>query len=322
MPAPSPPASVTAEPRARTSVARALVHVVAAGLLGVVAAMTAAPPIMVSLFGGVVAVLVTVVVVIAVVAGLAVALDRAAGPGLNGRAGSVNRGVLLGVAGCVIALAIVFIAFRTGHASDLPVPLRYATAAVPFAAVAALQWPGPVRIVTTVVLVTTAAVVGIPWAQERAAAGREADIRAQIGTTARPWVTEITGLRGGAPQTTGSEWLSTPYTADGDPQPVVRLVRVPSTVAAGADPCGGQFFPPGSEYDLTSCTETAAGVWSRVADPYRQQLVTRLGGTWISAEADVDVAPALLAEALAHARPMTGDEYEAWLDAMLVHPLD
>ena len=98
---------------------------------------------------------------------------------------------------------------------------------------------------------------------------------------------------------------------------VVRLVRVPSTVAVDADPCGGQFFPPGGEFPLTSCTETAPGVWARIAAPYRQQLVTRIGGTWISAEADVDVPPDLLADALAHARPMTGDEYEAWLDAVL-----
>lgn len=297
-------------------------HVVAAGLLGIVAAVAAAGPLVASLFGGILAVLVTVVVVIAVVSGLAVALDRAAGPGLNGRAGSLNRGVLLGVAGSVLALAIAFVALRTGYANDLPVPLRFSLAALPFAAVAALQWPGPVRVVTAVVLVTAAAVVGIPWAQERAAAAREAEIRARIGTTARPWVTEIPGLHGNAPQTTGSEWLSTPYAADGDPQPVVRLVRVPSTVTAGADPCGGQFFPPGGEYDLTSCTETAPGIWSRVAAPYRQQLVTRVDGTWITAEADVDVSPALLAEALEHARPMSGDEYEAWLDSMLVHPLD
>jgi hypothetical protein len=190
-------------------------HVLLAGALGVLAALIGAPVVILSLFGGLWPVLVIgVLVVTAAVAGLAIALDRTLGPELNGTAGSVNRGTLLGVAGSALVGALGWTALQQGIGTHWPVPLRFAVAALPFATIAMLQWPGRLRQGLAVVLVAAGVVALWP----RLFAGspeRDAEaIRTEIGTTARPWVTEIDGLDGLAPQATGSEYLWTGYVAD------------------------------------------------------------------------------------------------------------
>jgi hypothetical protein len=196
-----------------------------AGLLGIAAAVVGAPVIAASLFGGGTAFLLAVALVVAVVAAGAVALDLAVGPRQGGRGASVVRGLVLGVLGSVAGVVIAFAAVRLDVAGGLPVPLRYAAAALPFGVLAALQWRGAVRIVTVVVLVAVGLVVGVPLVRDRAAQGREDVIVTEVGTTARPWVTEIDGLRGNAPQTTGSEYLATGYVAEDAAAPVVVLLR-------------------------------------------------------------------------------------------------
>jgi hypothetical protein len=121
-------------------------HVVLAGVLGVVAAVVGAPLIAASLFGGGRVFLLVVAMVVTGVVVAAVVLDLVVGPRRGGPLGSVLRGVVLGVLGSLAGVVLAFAAVRFGWANGLPVPLRYAAAALPFAALAALQWrSGPER---------------------------------------------------------------------------------------------------------------------------------------------------------------------------------
>ena len=117
-------------------------HVLLAGALGVLAAVVGAPVIAASLLDGGTAFLIAVTVVVVAVAACAVGLDLVAGPRWGGLGGSVLRGVVLGVLGPVAGVVLAFAAVRLGWLTGLPVPLRYAAAALPFAAVATLQWRG------------------------------------------------------------------------------------------------------------------------------------------------------------------------------------
>ena len=136
--------------------------------------------------------------------------------------------------------------------------LRYAAAAPVFAAIAALQWPGVLRWVTATVLVAVGAVVVVPRWQDSIAEDRNEKIALEIGTTARPWVTEIEGLEGLAPRATGSEYLWTDYVVEDEPAPVVSLLRMPDADAMGGDPCRGMFHTPEGTFDSTTCA-TADG---------------------------------------------------------------
>jgi hypothetical protein len=301
-------------------VRRALLHVALAGLLGIAAAVVGAPIIAASLFGGGTAFLLALGVVAAVVSAGAIGLDLAAGPRRGGRGGSVLRGLVLGVLGSVAGVVIAFAAVRFDVGDGLPVPLRFAAAALPFAALAGLQWRGVVRIVTAGVLVVVTLVVGVPRVQDRVAQDREDAIVLEVGTTARPWITDVAGLRGNAPQTTGSEYIATPYVADDDPVRVVVLLRLSGAAAPGGDPCAGEFYTPEGTFVVTSCATTDGVTWTRSSESYWQQLVRRVDGTWLGATARPDVPQGLLEEALGNARPMTEDEYDAWLDEILPSP--
>jgi hypothetical protein len=292
-----------------------------AGLLGTVATMFGAQVVIAALFGGVLALVVGVLLVTAAVSGLAIALDRSVGPGLGGTAGSVNRGTLLGIAGCALVLALGWTALRQDIGDDIPVALRYAAAAPVFAAITALQWPGVLRRVTAVVLVVAGAVFVVPRLHEASADRRTEAIATEIGTTARPWVTEIDGLEGLAPQTTGTEYLWTGYVAEDEPTPVVRLLRMPDANAMGGDPCRGMFHTPEGTFDATSCLSIDGVTWERTYLDSWRQLVRRVDGTWLGATARPDVPDALLEQALDNARPMSDDAYDDWLDTMLSVPL-
>jgi hypothetical protein len=288
-----------------------------AGLLGVLAAVVAAPFVAGSLFGGGTVFAITVLVVVCIVSAAAVGLDLAAGPTRGGHGGSVLRGILLGVLGTVGAVVIAFAALRFGWARGIPVPLAYASAALPFAAVAALQWRGVVRIVTATALLVAAAIVAVPLLQREVADSTEQRIVTEVGTTEHPWVTEIDGLEGRSPQTTGSGYIPTPYVRPGETLPTVSLMVLPEAVVPGGDPCAGEFFTPEGTFVATSCSSDDGVTWFRVADTSWQQLVTRVDGTWLGAAARPDVPRALLEEALRNARPMTDDEYDSWLDEIL-----
>ena len=143
----------------------------------------------------------------------------------------------------------------------------------------------------------------------------------EIGTTARPWVTEIEGLEGLAPQTTGSEYLWTSYVADDDPTPVVALLRMPNAAAMGGDPCRGVFHTPEGAVETTTCASADGITWRRESAGHWQQLVRRVDGTWLGATARPDAPEGLLEEALRNARPMSDDAYDDWLDVLLSVPL-
>jgi hypothetical protein len=307
----------TAQPRG--PVVGPLTHMAGAGLLGIVGTFVGAPAVIAGLFGGWPAILGAVAVVTAVVAAAAVALDTAVGPDRGGRAGSIARGLTLGVGGSLTVAVLAFVGLYQDLDGILPVPLRYAAAALPFVAIAGLQWRGAVRISTAVVLVATAAVVGVPRALDTAQQHREADIVTEVGTTARPWVTRIEGLDARAPQTTGSGYLWSASVDDGG-TPIVQLLRMPDEMVPDGDPCTGGFYTPEGDFPVTSCRTADGGTWLRSSDPYWQQLVRRVDGTWLGATAKPDVPESLLEEALRNARPMTDDEYDDWLDAVLPSP--
>jgi hypothetical protein len=301
---------------------RPLAHVLLAGALGIAAALFGVPLVIMMLFGrSWIGLLVAALGITALVSAVAVGLDRGLGPGTGGPAGSVNRGVLLGVAGCTLIAVLGWTALQEDVGDGVPVALRFAAAALPFAAIAALQWPGLVRRVTAVVLVVAGGVLVGPGLVERASDRRAEAIVTEIGTTARPWVTEIDGLEALAPRATGSEYLWTDYVADGGPTPVVSLLRMPDANAMGGDPCRGMFHTPEGTFEATTCRSADGVTWERTHGDSWRQLVRRVDGTWLGATARPDVPGRLLEEALRNARPMSDDAYDDWLDAVLTVPL-
>jgi hypothetical protein len=297
-------------------IARALGHVLLAGVLGVFAAVAAGPFVVASLFGGPVAVLGALAFATAVVTAVAVGLDRSVGPGALGRPGSLARGLALGILGSVALAALAWVVFAEDIGSGLPVPVRYSTAALPFAALAGLQWPGVVRIVTAVAVLGTGAAVVVPQAVDSAREDRTASIVTEVGTTAHPWVTDVDGFRGDSPQATGSELIWTPYRpAAGGSDPVLHLFRDDVTPPAlDGDPCSvSGWWTPEGDQPTTSCIPVGADRWWRTSDRWKQVLERR-DGEWVGVAATTGTPAALLEDAVADARPMTDDEYGDWLD--------
>jgi hypothetical protein len=295
--------------------------VVLAGLLGMVATMFGAQVVIAALFGGVTALIIAVLVLTAAVSGLAIALDKTVGPGLGDTDGSMNRGTLVGVVGCLAVLALGWGALEADIGDDVPLALRYAAAAPVFGAIAALQWPGVLRRVTATVLVAVGGFVLWPHLQGPSDAERRETILLEIGTTARPWVTEVDGLEGLAPRATGTDYLWTDYVVEDDPTPVVSLLRMPDANAMGGDPCRGMFHTPEGTFEATTCRTGDGVTWQRTFEDSWRQVVRRVDGTWLGATARPDVPERLLEEALRNARPMSDDAYDDWLDVMLTVPL-
>jgi hypothetical protein len=216
-----------------------------------------------SLFGVPVALLLTLGVLTTVAAALAVVLDRAAGPGAAGRSGAVVRGTAVGVLGTATVLVLAWAAIRADVDSVLPVGLRYAAAGPPFAAVAGLQWPGAVRVLTALAVVGSVAVVAVPRAAEAQRQAQADAVGTEVGTTARPWVTEVDGFRGRSPQHTGTDLLWTRYLpADGASAPVLWLSRWGDT-SVPADPCTATaLWTPEGDQPTVACARcsTAASV--------------------------------------------------------------
>jgi len=276
------PATPTPSPAALPTTARALPHGALAGILGVCAAVAGAPLVVGSLFGGWSTVLGTLGVLTAAVAVLAWA------------------------------------AIRADVDSVLPVPLRYAAAALPFAAVAGLRWPGAVRVRTALVVAGSVAVVGLPRAHDARQQAQEDAVVTEVGTTARPWVTELDGISGRSPQHTGSTLVWTGYLpADGAPAPELWLFRTGDAASVGVDPCTATAtWMPDGDHPVTSCTPVGEGHWLRTTDAW-QELLTRRDDAWVGVAARPDVPRPLLEQALAGARPMDDEEYGAWLEDVL-----
>ncbi|MGY1885792.1 hypothetical protein ACI799_10880 [Blastococcus sp. SYSU DS0753] len=294
---------------------RALLHVLLAGGLGILMAVVGAPVVIASLFGGWTAVGIAVAVLTAVACGLAVAVDRTAGPGGCGRPGSVLRGVTLGVVASGAVVVLAGVALRLDVGDGVPVLLRYAAAGLPFAAVAGLQWPGVVRIVTAVLLAGCAAAVLVPRGTEAAQDAQQQRILTEVGTTDHPWVTAVDGYRVSASQATGSPLIWTRLErADHRADAVLWLFRAQPVDPAAADPCAAtSLWTPGGDQPMTSCTALGDGRWLR-SSGYWQELVRFDPDVRIGVTADPVVALPVLEAALAAARPMTEDEYETWLD--------
>jgi hypothetical protein len=313
---PTPTADLPGAPPPPTAwPARALLHVLLAGGLGILSAVMGAPVVIASTFGGWTAVLTALAVVVAVVCALAVALDRTAGPGACGRPGSVLRGITLGVLASGAVAVLAFVALRADIGDGTPVLLRYAAAGLPFAAVAGLQWPGVVRIVTAVLLVGGAAAVAVPRGTVAVEDAQEQRIVTEVGTTEHPWVTEVDGYQFSASQVTGSPLIWTRLErADSRPDAVLWLFRDQPVDPATSDPCAVfSLGTPGGDQPMTSCTALGDGRWLR-SSGYWQELVFFDRDVRVGVTADPVVALPVLEQALAAARPMTDDEYEVWLD--------
>jgi hypothetical protein len=224
--------------------------------------------------------------------------------------------VTLGLGGTLAVAVLAFVALQRDLGDGLPVPLRFAAAALPFMAIAGLQWPGAVRLVTAAVLGVTLLVVGVPRVVDASRENREALVTTEIGTTAHPWTTRVTGLHTRGPQETGSGYLWTTY-LDEDETPVVHLLRMPDEAVPGGDPCTGGFYTPEGDFPVTTCGTDDGVTWRRAADRHWVQLVRRVDGTWLGATARPDVPESRLTEALDSARVMDDEDYEAWLDTRL-----
>ncbi|WP_116449896.1 hypothetical protein [Blastococcus litoris] len=294
---------------------RALRHVVLAGVLGVLVAYLGTPVLVASLFGGVLGMLLGVVVVIAVGSVLAFALDGAVGPGALGRAGSGARGFVVGGLGSAAAIGLALLALRTDLADVLPVPLRYAAVAVPFAVLAALQWPGFLRNATAVALVSGAAAVVVVGAVQAGGESRTERIATEVGTTEKPWVSEVEGYTLSDSQVTGSPLVWTRLeAADGRPGSVLWLFRDQAVDTTTSDPCAAtSLWTPGGDQPLTGCTPLGDGTWLRTSATWQE--LARFGPeVRVGVTAAPTVPRRVLEEALAASRPMTDAEYDTWLD--------
>ncbi|WP_166533586.1 hypothetical protein [Blastococcus xanthinilyticus] len=312
---PTSPAGVPARPSPTAGPARALLHVLLAGLLGILSALVGAPVVIASTFGGWTAVLVALAVVTAVACALAVALDRTAGPGGCGRPGSLSRGIALGLVSSGAVAVLGYVALQEDIGDGLPVMLRYAAAGLPFAAVAGLQWPGVVRIVTAVVLVGATAAVAIPHSQHEAREVHAERVVTEVGTTEPPWVTEADGYRLSASQVTGTPLIWTRLErADLRPDAVLWLFRDDPVNTAAADPCAAtSLWTPDGDQPMTSCGIVRDGVWLRASAGW-QELARYEADVRVGVTAAPEVPVPVLEQALAAARPMTDDAYAVWLD--------
>ncbi|NEK87729.1 hypothetical protein GCU60_18480 [Blastococcus saxobsidens] len=296
---------------------RALGHVVLAGVLGVFAGMAATPLLGASLFGRWPAVLIAAAVVVCLSTVAAAALDRAAGPGALGRPGAVLRGVVVGGLGSAAAMGVALWAIQTPSdvADVLPVPLRFAAVALPFAVLAGLQWPGAVRIGTAVLLVAGTAAVVVPAGTAAVEEGQAERIATEVGTTEHPWVSEVDGYRLSASQVTGSPLIWTRLERDDlRPDAVLWLFRDQPVDPATSDPCAAfSLWTPGGDQPITSCTQVGDGAWLRGTGSW-QELARFDADVRVGVTADPGVERAVLEAALDAARPMTDAEYETWLD--------
>jgi hypothetical protein len=311
----APPTELPTSP-----VPRALGHVLLAGVLGVVAGVLATPLLVAALFGGWPAVVIAAAVVVCVSGAAAAALDRAAGPGALGRPGSVLRGAGVGGLGSAAAMALALWVWQSPSdvadgVTRLPEPLLFGAVGVPFAVLAALQWPGVVRIVGGVLVVAGTAAVVVPGGMRAAEEQQTQRIVTEVGTTERPWVSEVEGYQLSASQATGSPLIWTRLEReDVRPDAVLWLFRDQPVDPAASDPCAAfSLWTPGGDQPITSCAQVGDGLWLR-GTGYWQELARFDADVRVGVSADPSVDRAVLEAALDAARPMTDAEYDTWLE--------
>ena len=296
---------------------RPLRHLASTAVLGLVTVAVGTPMMIASSFGGLSALLVALGLLTVLSVALAVAIDRATGPVDPDSAGSVLRGVTVGLVGTGTAALVGVAVVQADLRAELVDPLLVAAATLPFPVVAGLQWPGAVRRGTA--LLVALSVAGVLAARYPGAAREWQDERVlnEVGTLARPWVTEVDGFRGRSPQHTGTELISTPYLpADGGEQAEFRLFRDAPTAVPG-DPCTAATAPGITTGEqVVSCSQVAPDRWSFTTE-YSQVLLGRAEDAWVGVTAGPDTPTAVLDAALDGARSMTGDEYDQWLDEVL-----
>lgn len=226
------------------------------------------------------------------------------------------RGVTLGVLSSAAVVVLAFVALHQDVGDGLPVLLRYAAAGLPFATIAALQWPGLVRLVTAVALVVAIAAVAAPRVLQAAQQVRAADVATEVGTTARPWVTDVDGTEVEPSHVTGSPLIWTAYRpASGSTgTDTFWLFRDDPVDPVEMDPCTAHALrTPGGQHRITSCTRIADDRWLRTSESW-QELVRSGPDVQVGVVAGREPSLALLEQALDAARPMTDAEYEVWLD--------
>jgi hypothetical protein len=112
-------------------------------------------------------------------------------------------------------------------------------------------------------VVGSVAVVAVPRAAEAQRQAQADAVGTEVGTTARPWVTEVDGFRGRSPQHTGTDLLWTRYLpADGASAPVLWLSRRGDS-SVPADPCAATaLWTPEGDQPTVACARcsTAASV--------------------------------------------------------------
>lgn len=278
------------------------------------------PMAIASSFGGVTAVLLVLGLLTVAAVGLATGIDRVTGPVDADPSGSFLRGLALGVLGTGAAALFGLAVLQADLRSALPDAALLAAAALAFPMVAGLQWPGMVRRGTTLLVVLAVAAALAAWYPGARQGWQDERVLTEVGTLARPWVTEVDGFRRQSPQHTGSDLIVTPYlSVDGRPAAELRLFRDAATAVEG-DPCAAGTAPGSSQAEpLLSCREVAGQRWS-LTTPTSQLLIEREQDAWVWITAAPDEPSGLLGTALDGARPMTGGEYDAWLDEVLPGP--
>ncbi|MCZ2825207.1 MULTISPECIES: hypothetical protein [unclassified Modestobacter] len=297
--------------------ARTIRHVASAAVLGVATALIGTPMVIASSFGGGTAVLLVLGLVTVAAVTLAIGIDRVTGPPDPDPFGSFARGVTLGLVGTGAAALVGVVVVRSDLRSALPDALLLAAAALPFPCVAALQWPGVVRRGTTLVIVTCVAASVAAWFPGARQGWQDERVLTEVGTLERPWVTTVDGYVRQSPQHTGGELIVTPHLpVDGVRGGELQLFRDAATAVEG-DPCAAGAAPRALAVEtLRSCRQVAEHRWSVTTD-VSQVLLGREGDAWVWVATAPDEPTGLLDTALDGARPMTGDEYDAWLDEVL-----
>ncbi|WP_222192349.1 hypothetical protein [Modestobacter italicus] len=288
--------------------------------LGVAVSLVGTPLVIASSFGGTTHVLIALGLLTVAAVGLAIGLDRVTGPDDADSTGSFLRGLSVGVLGTGGAALFGVAVLQADLRAVLPDPLLLAAAALPFPVVAGLQWPGVVRRGTTLVLLIGAGASVATWYPDARQGWQDDRVLTEVGTLSRPWVTQVDGFRGQSPQHTGSELIVTPYVpVDGGPTEGFELFRDASTAVQG-DPCTARTAPGSTIGEtVTSCRQVAPDRWSYTT-AYSEVLLSRREAAWVGVTAAPGTPPGLLDAALAPARPMTEDEYDAWLDEVLPGP--
>ena len=320
-------------------------HLLLAGGLGVLATVVGFPLVVMSLFGGIVALLVALAVVITVVCALAVALDRTAGPGAYRRfryEGSVERGVALGALGSLGVLALTWLGLQLDADATLPNTALYLAAAFPFPVVAALQWPGVPRRVG-VLVVAGAAVLAVQYAEDLVDAARPgaappqptpapepagpttlAGRAAAAGLSERPWVADhvpdhhLLVLSGGE---VGG--MAARYEPDEAVSWGLMVTALPADAVPGGDPCAAPVLPtPIGVLSLSDCELLDPGVWLRTSDQVvsgsiegGRDVIAQRDGQWVAVSAGPDLDVDLLRSTLEQTAPLTDDALDEWLES-------